>query len=605
MRRGMGMIAVLRSAVGRHTELGLAVIATMAVLALQAIGGFATLEDFRGDNDSLMRLVQVRDLIGGQGWFDLHQYRMGPEGGFAMHWSRLVDAPIAAVMLAASPLVGGIAAAETVALILWPALLFCLTLFFIVRTARIFGGEPAVLPAVVIGAAALHFIDIFAPGALDHHNIQLMLSSASLCLLAEAPGKRWAAMVSGASAALMLAVGMETAPYVAVFGLCVAGLFFFGGRDDAEVARNFGLGLAGIAALAFVVTVPASGWAVAQCDAYSVVQFAVAALAGLILAGIASVDAGNGTRARRLIMLGLLGAAVGAVLLLVFPQCISDPYSMVDERLRKDWLDHVSEAKSLFTLIASEPGKVVARYATPLIGLVWMAVSLRGRPWRRPEILVGAVLAAAFAVSVWQARGSTFSIAFAVIPLSAWIAIWRQRAEVSPSGWVSAKMVAVWLVSLNASWTSAAAAAGIAFERNAPGIGKDSTAGECQRRQDYAALARLPEATVLAISNLGSPILAYSGHRVLSGPYHRNLEGNRLALDAHMGSPDEARAIVERHQVDLVAICPDNGESWLLAKRSPDGLLAMLIDGDAPEWLEPVAGSADQSLRLYRVRTRD
>ena len=49
-----------------------------------------------GDNDSLLRLVEIRDLLGGQGWFDLHQYRMGPPGGFVMHWSRLVDAPIAA-----------------------------------------------------------------------------------------------------------------------------------------------------------------------------------------------------------------------------------------------------------------------------------------------------------------------------------------------------------------------------------------------------------------------------------------------------------------------------------------------------------------------------
>lgn len=587
------------------TEIGLSFIATIAMLALQVIGGFETLNDSGGDNDSLMRLVEVRDMIGGQGWFDLNQYRMGPEGGFAMHWSRLVDAPIAAIMLAASPLVGGMAAAETVAQILWPALLFCLTLFFIVRTARVFGGEPAVLPAIVIGAAALHFIGVFAPGALDHHNVQLMLSSASLCLLVEAPGKRWAAMVSGACAALMLAVGMETAPYVAVIGLCVAGLFLLGGKGDAEVARNFGLGFAGIGVLAFFITVPASGWAVAQCDAFSVVQFAVAALAGLGLASIASVDAASRTRARRLISLGLLGGAVGAVILLMFPQCIADPYSMLDERLRKDWLDHVSEAKSLFTLIASEPGAVIARYTTPLIGLVWMAVSFRGRPWRRPDILVGAVLAAAFAVSVWQVRGSTFSIAFAVIPLSAWIATWRQRAVASPSGWVSAKMIAVWLVSLNASWTGAAAAASVAFERNAPDAAEGSAGRDCEGRQDYAALARLPEALVLAISNLGSPILAYSGHRSLSGPYHRNVDGFRLALDAHTGSADEARSIIERHRIGLVAVCPANAESLFLKQRAPEGFLAMLIDGAAPNWLELVDASADQPLRLYRVRARD
>lgn len=590
------------AASGRHTELGLAVIATIAVLALQAIGGFASLDNFGGDNDSLLRLVEVRDLIGGQGWFDLNQYRMGPEGGFTMHWSRLVDAPIAAIMLIVSPL-AGMALAETIAQILWPALLFCLTLFFVVRTARLFGGDPAILPAVVIGAAALHFIGIFAPGALDHHNVQLMLTSASLCLLVEASEKRPAALLSGACAALMLAVGMETAPYVAAIGLGVAGLFLFGDRGDARVARDFGLGFAGVSALAFFITVPPSGWAIAQCDAFSIVQFAVAALAGLGLAAAASIE--TASRPRRLIALALLGGAVGAVILLLFPQCLSDPYSMLDERLRKDWLDHVSEAKPLSALIAEEPGKVVTRYITPLIGLVWMAVTLRGKPLRGQDVLVGAVLATAFAVSVWQVRGSIFSIAFAVIPLSAWIGGWRQRALADPSGWVSARMAAVWLVSLNASWTGAAAAATVALERNAPKASEDSAAGDCQRRQDFAGLAQLPEKTVLAISNLGSPILAYSAHRVLSAPYHRNIEGNRQALDANMGSADEARAIIERHRIGLVAVCPANGESRFLARRAPDGFLAMLINGAVPEWLEPVVASIDAPLRLYRVRVRD
>ncbi len=29
------------------------------------------------DNDDVMRLVQIRDLMAGQGWFDLTQYRLG------------------------------------------------------------------------------------------------------------------------------------------------------------------------------------------------------------------------------------------------------------------------------------------------------------------------------------------------------------------------------------------------------------------------------------------------------------------------------------------------------------------------------------------------
>src|SRR4030081_1073686 len=48
-----------------------------------------------GDTDDAMRLVQLRDFLGGQGWFDLHQPRLGPPAGYDSHWSRLIDAGLA------------------------------------------------------------------------------------------------------------------------------------------------------------------------------------------------------------------------------------------------------------------------------------------------------------------------------------------------------------------------------------------------------------------------------------------------------------------------------------------------------------------------------
>ncbi len=51
-----------------------------------------------GDNDDVMRLVQIRDLLAGQSWFDLTQYRLGLDGGTLMHWSRLIDLPIAVLI---------------------------------------------------------------------------------------------------------------------------------------------------------------------------------------------------------------------------------------------------------------------------------------------------------------------------------------------------------------------------------------------------------------------------------------------------------------------------------------------------------------------------
>ena len=65
--------------------------------------------------DDAMRLVQVRDLLAGQSWFDLTQYRLSPPDGVAMHWSRLIDLPIA-LLIRAGELVLAPALAERLAL---------------------------------------------------------------------------------------------------------------------------------------------------------------------------------------------------------------------------------------------------------------------------------------------------------------------------------------------------------------------------------------------------------------------------------------------------------------------------------------------------------
>jgi hypothetical protein len=82
--------------------------------------------------DDAMRLVQIRDLLAGQGWFDLTQHRLDPPAGVAMHWSRLIDLPIAA-LIRAGELAMPRALAETVATIVWPV---GLLLVFLAGLAR-------------------------------------------------------------------------------------------------------------------------------------------------------------------------------------------------------------------------------------------------------------------------------------------------------------------------------------------------------------------------------------------------------------------------------------------------------------------------------------
>eukprot|EP01036_Dinobryon_divergens_P048138 gene48138-64596_t len=99
----------------------LVAIATIALLNLPAATDYVGI-----DNDDVMRLVEVRDLLAGQSWFDLMQYRLGLADGTLMHWSRLIDLPIALLIRLFSHVVPS-EQAEALALLVWPfSLVFAL-----------------------------------------------------------------------------------------------------------------------------------------------------------------------------------------------------------------------------------------------------------------------------------------------------------------------------------------------------------------------------------------------------------------------------------------------------------------------------------------------
>ena len=81
-------------------------------------------------------MAQVRAWLNGQGWYDLRQYRFDPAfGGANIHWSRIVDLPIAGLILLGKLFTTG-ANAERMAVAVAPLLPYVVLLTGIALTAR-------------------------------------------------------------------------------------------------------------------------------------------------------------------------------------------------------------------------------------------------------------------------------------------------------------------------------------------------------------------------------------------------------------------------------------------------------------------------------------
>ena len=166
------------------------------------------------DSDDMMRLVAVRDLLAGQGWFDLTQYRYLPPEGVPMHWSRLVDLPLAAGIAGLTPLLGA-EWAEKAIVAFWPPLLFLAYAGVIGWGAwRMFGPLAGGLAVFVAGQMSV-MNNLFAPGRIDHHNLQAILMAGAAISFGLSGGRRRVAAAGGALCGISLAIGLETLPFVA------------------------------------------------------------------------------------------------------------------------------------------------------------------------------------------------------------------------------------------------------------------------------------------------------------------------------------------------------------------------------------------------------
>lgn len=126
------------------------------------------------DTDDALRMVQLRDLLDGQAWSDLMQYRLNAPDGLAMHWSRVTDAPLAA-MISFFEALSSDATAERLVRLVWPASLLTAWFAALIHAVRTVNGGRGGVAATLIGLGMVVTLGQFEPGRIDHHGAQILL----------------------------------------------------------------------------------------------------------------------------------------------------------------------------------------------------------------------------------------------------------------------------------------------------------------------------------------------------------------------------------------------------------------------------------------------
>jgi hypothetical protein len=547
-----------------------------------------------GDTDDNMRIMQVRALLHGQNWFDLRQYRMNPPYGANVHWSRLVDLPIAGLILLLRPMLGG-AGAERWAVAIAPLLPYLLLLFSLALTARRLIDPRAYPLAFIAVFFAGSTNGMFMPERIDHHGWQLALLALSMSGLAD-PKRLRGGLTLGISSALSLAIGLEMIIYIAIMGVAMA-LFWVADADERERLRTYAISLGGGTALSFLVFASYANRA-PVCDALSPVWLSDVLLGGALLYGLALLRAGDWRK--RLALALVAGAVLAGFHALMWPNCLQR-LEGVSPEVYSLWLSHVKEARPIYMHGWRIASMIAALPITGLVGWAIMVGVHRRDPERLRRILGAAVPGiAATVLLLWQTRTGPAAQMLATIGAAAFV--WY----LVPLTWRSKST----LVLVLGTFAIAIVGSGFAIQLvelipepkpkpQEKAIGKANSL--CNSLWGYHAVALQPKGIVFTFVDLGPRLIAVTHHDAITGPYHRNGQQIADVMNAFRGNADQAQRLILKYHSNYLLTCPKSSTTTIFMSEAPNGFYAQLDRGQVPKWLAPIALPKDSPFKMWRV----
>ena len=547
------------------------------------------------DTDDNMRMSQVRALLGGQDWFDLRQYKMNWPAGANIHWSRLVDLPIAGLILLGRTFMSG-AHAEQMAIgvaPLIPLLLLLVSLALIVRRLV----APAAWPLAI---ACLFFagstMGMFQPTRIDHHNWQLALLALAVAGIADPRRARGGATL-GIATALSLAIGLEMIIYLALAGATMV-LFWVRDRDQRRRLATYAATLACGTALGFLLFASYANRA-AVCDALSPVWLSDALVGGALLLGLAAWSPANWRH--RLGAAAAAAALIAAFHAFAWPHCLSR-LEGVSPELDQLWLSHVREARPVYRHGWRTATAILGIPVAGLAGWGVLAWAARGE-WDRLQRILGAMLpaAAALALLFWQTRTGPAAQMLAIPGAVALVWLLAPRAFASNNSLVRVLGTAlVVLAGLGA--VVPLVVDNIPREKSTPREGAIATANNnCPSLWAMKPVAQQPAGTVFTFGDLAPRVITVTHHRSIIGPYHRNGQQILDTMHAFRGTADEAHAILRKYHSDYLLTCPMMSQSTVFTAEAPKGFYAQLEKGQVPAWLRRIDLGKDNPMKMWKV----
>ncbi|MGI8610827.1 MAG: AcrB/AcrD/AcrF family protein [Sphingomicrobium sp.] len=547
------------------------------------------------DTDDNMRISQVRAWLAGQHWFDLRQYRLNAPVGADMHWSRLVDLPLAGLILLLRPLVGG-ADAERIAVAVAPLLPYLLLLFGLALTARRLVHPAAYALCFVALFSAGSTNGMFMPTRIDHHGWQLALLSIAVAGLADPKRARGGATL-GVASALSLAIGLELLIYLALAAAATV-LFWIDDKEEKRRLAAYAATLTGGTALAFLLFASNANRA-ALCDALSPVWLSNAMIGGALLFAIAALSPADWKR--RLALAAGAGIVVAMFHALMWPHCLSR-LEGVSPEVQQLWLNNVREARPLYRHGWHTATMIAALPVTGLIG--WALLVLRNRGDRalfRRTLGAAAPALAAAALLLWQTRTGPAAQMLSIVGAIAilWVLAPVARSIRRPI-LQTAAIVVLAMIGLGAFVPTAMQFAP-AKKQTPRDIAIARANRQCNSLAGLRAVARQPRGMVFTFVDLGPRIITVTHHNAVIGPYHRNGEQIADVMKAFRGSEANARATLAKYRADYLLVCPKNSSTTLFMAAAPNGFYAQLNRGPVPAWLTPVELPKDSPFRMWKV----